>query len=162
VANLNTGTSVVGSGQQVMVFPFRNPNYAGQELFGVGEAFSNAIWGELQQQGISAVVAPTDSFPATKIVDHKEACRYGKAHGADIVLIGIVTEWIDGATNWSGKRDVAAAMVTAYSTTDGKFVAAASGRQNGTWFTLVNAPTTRFLPTLSKEIVRALLGRSAI
>jgi len=155
-ANLNTGTRILGVEQQVMVFPFRNPSYKGQELMGMGDAVTNAVWAELQKRGISATIAPKESFPATKMIDPQVACRYGREKGADIVLIGVTTEWVDGATNWSGKLDVVGATVTAYTTSNNRIVATASARQNGGWFTWVNNPADRFLPTLSRELVSAL------
>ena len=155
-ANLNTGTRVLGAKQQVMVFPFRNPNYKGQELTGRGDAVTNAVWVELQKRGISASVVSNKSFPATKMINPKEACRYGREQGADIVLLGVVSKWIDAATNWSGKRDFIGVTVTAYNTRNVRIVATASAQQNCSSFTFVNHPTNRLLPTLSEKIVGTL------
>lgn len=155
-ANLNIGARILGVKQQVMVFPFRNPSYKGQELTGRGDAVTNAVWAELQKKGISASVAPNESFPATKLINPKAACRYGRENGADIVLLGVVSKWIDGATNWSGKRDFIGVTVIAYNTSNTRIVATASAQQNCSSFTFVNHPTNRLLPTLARELVRAL------
>jgi hypothetical protein len=91
------------------------------------------------------------------MVDIEKACGYAVDNGYTIIITGVVTEWIDGATNWSGTVDVAALSVKIYSSKTCELSASASGRENGTWFTFVNAPTTRFFEPLSQSIINALL-----
>ena len=74
-------------------------------------------------------------------------------------ITGTVTEWIDGATQWSGTVDVAALSVDVYNTPNCELSGSVSGKQNGQWFTFVNAPTTRFFEPLSEEIVTTLLDQ---
>ncbi|KKO19002.1 MAG: hypothetical protein BROFUL_02296 [Candidatus Brocadia fulgida] len=85
-----------------------------------------------------------------------DACAYARQKGAAIAVIGVVTEWLDGATQWSGTVDVASVIVNAYDTENCKLISTASGRQNGQRFTFVNAPATRFMRPLSQEVVKSL------
>jgi len=152
-ANIDTGSKIAKSDKPILIFPFRNPYYKGQELRGVGESVASAIVSEVQAIGRNCDLVRNDEFKATDLINIDKACEYARQNNADIAIIGIVTEWIDGATNWSGKVDVAAVTVSAYDTESHKLMSSASGRQNGQWFTFVNAPVTRFLRPLSKEVV---------
>jgi hypothetical protein len=53
---------------------------------------------------------------------------------------------------------VAALTVNVYRSETCALAGSASGRENGRWFTLINAPTTRFFEPLSDSIVATLLA----
>ena len=155
-ANRDMGVKISKSENKIMVFPFRNPYYKGVELEGVGDTFAISLVSEIQSTGRASALAENDDFKANKSVKVDDACAYARQRGADIAVIGVVTEWLDRATQWSGTVDVAAITVNAYDTENCKLISSASGRQNGQWFTFVNAPATRFMRPLSQEVVKAL------
>ena len=154
--NLNEGNKISAADVRVMVFPLKDPSYKGRQIGTIGDAFASAIIREIQSTGRACEVAANSRFTANKSIDTAEACVYAQENGYDIAITGVVTEWLDGATQWSGKVDVAAVTVSAYDSKSHKLMASASGRQKGQWFTFVNAPTTRFLEPLSKEVVESL------
>jgi hypothetical protein len=144
-------------GNRVIVFPFYDPFYKGRQIQGVGEPFATVFTNKLLAAGVSAELPKSREFSSLNMVDVKNACRYAADNGYTMLITGVVTEWIDGATNWSGTVDVAALSVKMYSSKSCELSASASGRENGTWFTFVNGPTTRFFEPLSQSIVNALL-----
>ncbi|MBI5048128.1 MAG: DUF4823 domain-containing protein [Deltaproteobacteria bacterium] len=144
-------------GNRVMVFPFYDPFYKGHQVQGVGEPFATVFTNKLLAAGNSAELPKSREFSSLNMVDVEKACRYAADNGYAMLITGIITEWIDGATNWSGTVDVAAITVKVYLSNTCELSGSASGRQNGRWFTFVNAPTTRFFEPLSKEIVEVLL-----
>ena len=89
-------------------------------------------------------------------MDNNQACKYAKQEGADVAIIGMVNEWIDGASNWSGKIDVVSVSVFAYDPENCSLITSASGREQGRWFTFINAPATRFYKTLAKDLTTAM------
>ena len=155
-ANRDMGVKISKAENKIMVFPFRNPYYKGVELEGIGDTFAISVVGEIQSTGRTCALAESDAFKANKSVKVDDACAYAHQNGAGIAVIGVVTEWLDGATQWSGTVDVASVTVNAYNTENCNLISSASGRQNGQWFTFVNAPATRFMRPLSQEIVQAL------
>ncbi len=84
------------------------------------------------------------------------ACAYAKQQGADVAITGIINEWLDGATQWSGKVDVVSVSVFAYDPKTCSLITSATGREQGQWFTFVNAPATRFYQSLSQDLVTAM------
>ncbi|MBV6467704.1 MAG: hypothetical protein DCC43_10735 [Candidatus Brocadia sp.] len=154
-ANRDMGMKISKAENKIMVFPFRNPYYKGKELEGVGDTFAISLVSEIQSTGRTCELAEGD-FKANKSITVDDACTYARQKGAGIAVTGVVTEWLDGATQWSGTVDVAAIAVNAYDTENCKLISSVSGRQNGQWFTFVNAPATRFMRPLSQEIVKAL------
>jgi hypothetical protein len=156
-AKLDTPKKLSVQGNRVIVFPFYDPFYQGRQIQGVGEPFATVFTNELLAAGVSAELPKSREFSSLNMVDIEKACRYAADNGYTMLITGVVTEWIDGATNWSGTVDVAALSVKAYGSKTCELSASASGREKGTWFTFVNAPTTRFFEPLSQSIVNALL-----
>lgn len=154
--NLDGGKKISSSEVRVMVFPLRNPYYKGRQIVGIGDAFATALVSAIQSTGRTCKLADDGGFTANEAIDVNEACLYAHNNGWDIAITGIVAEWLDGATQWSGKVDVAAVTLYAYDSESHKMISSASGRQNGQWFTFVNAPTTRFLQPLSQTVVKSL------
>jgi len=144
-------------GNRVVVFPFYDPFYKGRQIQGVGDPFASVFTNKLLGAGVSADLRKSREFSSLNMVDIEKACGYAADNGFTMLITGVVTEWIAGATNWSGTVDVAALSLKVYNSRTCGLSASASGRQNGTWFTFVNEPTTRFFETLSESIVNALL-----
>lgn len=158
-ANLTDPMESSIQGKKVVVFPFQDPYYKGQQIEGVGRPFAAVFVNKLQAVGVSASLAQSDAFTSSKTVDVEKACKYAVDNSYDTLIIGTVTEWIDGATQWSGTVDVAALSVSVYGSLACQRSGSASGTQNGQWLTFVNAPATRFFQPLSQEIVSALMNQ---
>jgi uncharacterized protein DUF4823 len=161
-ANLSTPVKVPLEGKRVVVFPFPDPFYRGRQIHGVGVPFSTVIVAKLQAAGVLAETSGNPLPPSGDSIDLTQACQYATEHDYDAFLTGVITEWIDGAARWSGTVDVAALSVTVYRSTTCESVGSASGRQKGQWFTLDDAPTTRFFESLSEAIVDALLNKGTL
>ena len=158
-ANLNSPMKLSFSEKRILVFPFQDPYYKGRQIQGVGGPFSSVFITKLRAAGISSDLAKSSSFPSATELEMDKACKYASDNGYDMFIAGVITEWLDGATQWSGTVDVAALTVNVYATTGCEFVGSASGKQNGRWFTFVDAPTTRFFEPLSETVVATLLGQ---
>ena len=155
-ATLDRNERISKAQRNILVFPFRNAYYKSRELKGVGTGFTTRFVNEIIATGRDCRLVESEEFIETKTVDTFQACKYAKEQGADVAITGIITEWIDGATQWSGKVDVVSASVFAYDPETCSIITSASGREQGTWFTCVNAPATRFYPTLSKDLVSVM------
>ena len=155
-ANLDRNEKIYKAQKNIIVFPFRNAYYKGRELVGVGTALSSTFVNEIIATGRECRLVETEEFKETKAVDINQACKYTKQQGADVAIIGIVTEWIDGATQWSGKVDVVGVSISAYDPETCSLITSATGREQGQWFTFVNAPATRFYKTLSQDLIAAM------
>jgi hypothetical protein len=141
------------------VFPFQDPYYKGRQIPGVGGPFATVFVGKLQTAGVLAESPRTPTFSSTTPIELDKACKYASENRYDAFVTGTVTEWIDGATQWSGTVDVAALTVTVYRAPACEPTGSASGHQNGQWFTFVDAPTTRFFAPLSEEVIASLLNK---
>lgn len=158
--NLNNPMKSSLVGKRVIVFPFQDPYYKGHQIQGIGLPFATVFVNKLQTAGVLSDLAKSNYFLTTIPIDIQKSCNYAANNGYDMLITGTVMEWIDGATQWSGTVDVAALSINVYSSNKCELIGSASGRQNGTWFTFVNAPTTRFFEPLSDTIVATLLGQS--
>jgi hypothetical protein len=153
-SNLSMNTSIQGT--RVIVFPFAEPYYKGRQLQGIGEPFSAVFVTKLAGVRARAELSRSGMFSSRNALDINKACKYAAENGYALMITGSVTEWIDGATQWSGTVDVAALTVSLYNPKTCELYGTLSARENGTWFTFVNSPTTRFYDTLSEAIVAKL------
>jgi len=155
-ATLDGNEKISEAQRKIIVFAFRNASYKGRELKGVGTGFTIIFVNEILATGRDCRLVESEEFVETKVANSIQACKYAKEQGADVAIIGMITEWLDGATQWSGRVDVVSAQVYAYDPETCSLITSASGRERGTWFTCVNAPATRFYPTLSKDLVAVM------
>jgi len=160
-ASLNTRLNIPMKssiqGKRIVVLPFSDPYFKGRQIQGVGEPFASVFVNKLQAAGVAAELSKSREFSSISMVDIEKACKYAANNNYDMLITGTITEWIDGATQWSGTVDVAGLSVNLYTSKTCELTGSASGRQSGTWFTFVNAPTTRFFEPLSQTIVETLL-----
>ncbi len=155
-ANLDRNVKISKTQNNIIVFPFRNAYYKGRELLGVGTTLSSTFVNKVISTGRECKLIESEEFRETKTVDINQACEYSKQQGADVAFIGTVNEWIDGATQWSGRVDVVSVTVSAYDPASCSLITSASGRETGNFITLVDAPATRFYETLTKDLVTAM------
>lgn len=139
--------------QRTAVVPFLDPSYRGKEFEGVGESFAVLISDKLLAAGIPAEVVRGPKEPESATPDIETQLKMASDKGYSYVLMGSITEWVDGATQWSGREDVAAISVRIYDSRTREVVMAVSARENGTWLTFVDSPVTRFCETLSAKLV---------
>ena len=158
-ANLDAPMDSSFIGKKVVVFPFQEPYYKGRQIPGVGRPFAAVFVNKLQSAGVSASLTTSNAFTSSEVVNVDKACEYAVDNGYDMLIMGTVTEWLDGATQWSGTVDVAALSVSIYVSPECELSGSASGRQNGQWFTFVDAPATRFFEPLSEKIVSILVDQ---
>ena len=143
-ANLDRNEKIYKAQKNIIVFPFRNAYYKGRELVGVGTALSSTFVNEVIATGRECRLVETEEFKETKVVDINQACKYTKQQAADVAIIGI------------GKVDVVGVSISAYDPETCSLITSATGREQGQWFTFVNAPATRFYKTLSQDLVAAM------
>ncbi len=155
-ANLTRNERISRSQKNVIVFPFRNAYYKGRELVGVGTGFSSTFVSEVTATDRNCRLVENNEFNERTTADVLKACEHARQQGADVVIIGTVNEWLDGATHWSGKVDVVSVTVFAYQPATCQLITSANGRESGRWFTFVNAPATRFYKTLSQDLVATM------
>lgn len=155
-ANLDRNEKISKAQNNIVVFPFRNAYYKSRELVGVGTALSSTFVNEVISTGRECRLVETDEFRETRTVDITQACEYAKQQGAGVAIVGTVNEWIDGATQWSGKVDVVSVSISAYDAETCSLITSATGREQGRWFTFINSPATRFYKPLSKDLVAAM------
>ena len=158
-ANLNNPMKLSIEGKRVAVFPFMDPHYGGRQLSGVGTPFAVIFVTKLQSEGITSKLITSGDFKSSGPIDVEKACKYASENSFDLVITGTVTEWIDGATQWSGTVDVAALYVNVYQAKECKFEGFASEREVGRWLTFTNEPTTRFYGPLSEAIIYKMLNK---
>lgn len=139
--------------KMIFVFPLRNASYKGRELMRVGRDFSSVFVSEIVATGRECRLIETEDFKDTITVDVNQACSYAKEHGADVAITGSVDEWLDGATQWSGRVDVVSVTIYAYDSNTCSLITSANGREDGNFLTFVNAPATRFYRPLSEELI---------
>ena len=101
-AKLDTPKKSSLQGNRIIVFPFYDPFYKGRQIQGVGEPFATVFTNKLLAAGVSAELPKSWEFSSLNMVDIEKACRYAADNGYTVLITGVVTEWIDGATNWSG------------------------------------------------------------
>lgn len=160
--NLNSPLESSLHGKRVLVIPFQEPYYKGKQLQGIGSPFAAIFVNKLLATGISSNLVKVNTFPSTAEIEIEKACKYATDNGYDMLITGIITEWVDGATQWSGTVDVAALSVNVYASEGCKLIGSASGKQTGTLFTFINAPATRFFEPLSETIIATLLGQTTL
>jgi len=155
-ADLNRNVKISKTQNNIIVFPFRNAYYKGRELVGVGTALSSTFVNEVISTGRECRLFESEEFKETKAVDINQACEYTRQQSADVAIIGTINEYIDGATQWSGKIDVVSVSVFAYDPETCSLITSANGREQGQWFTFVNAPATRFYKTLTTDLITTM------
>jgi len=151
------------------VFPFRNPSYQHRDFSGVGMRFTNAFAAACAQHSLDVTVVTDDQFDSAKNTNVQDALTYAMDTGADYVIYGYVTQWVDKPTLLTSERDFAGLSIFVRSVESGEVVFSSeiqahgiryssrgSGASKlgldytGTWVNLVQS--------LSKEMAERFLG----
>jgi len=117
---------------------------------GSGHAIYTAIRDTLIEKGVP--VATTDYTDLTRGFEQaaSQGCRY--------LLRGIIPEWEDNATEWSGKPDVAAVSLELYDVEDRVLSATGSHRIQGSSAQLLSKSPDQFVPELVEVSLARIFG----
>jgi hypothetical protein len=141
--------------EKYILFPFRDPSFNEREFPGVGSRFTNRFTAVCAEYGLKIVPAFSEQFQSGKDVNISNAILYAKQSGANFIITGQITKWIDRTTEWSGKRDFAglAIFVRAVNTGDIVFSAELEEHSNIFW----SGTPDDFVGSLSKAIAAKFL-----
>ena len=100
------GTSI-GNTAKYTVFPFRNPSYQDREFSDIGLRFTNAFAAACAKHSLDVTRVTNDQFDSSKDTNVQDAIVYAKENGADYIIYGYVTKWVDRPTLLTSERDFA-------------------------------------------------------
>ena len=100
------GTSI-GNTAKYTVFPFRNPSYQDREFSDIGMRFTNAFAAACAKHSLDVTIVTNDQFDSSKDTNVQDAIVYAKENGADYIIYGYVTKWVDRPTLLTSERDFA-------------------------------------------------------
>lgn len=146
--------------EKYFLFPFRDPSFKERELPGVGSRFTNRFAAACAEYGLEMVPVFSQQFQSARDVNISDAIAYAKQQGGNFIITGQVTKWIDRATEWSGKRDLAALaiFVRAINTGDIVFSAELEEHSNVFW----SGTPDDFVDSLSRAIAKKFMEIHAI
>ena len=104
------------------VLPFRNPSYLDREFSGVGMRFTNAFAAACAKHSLDVTIVINDQFDSSKDTNVKDAIVYAKDTGADYIIYGYVTKWVDKPTWFTSERDFAGLSIFVRSVESGEVV----------------------------------------
>jgi hypothetical protein len=146
--------------EKYILFPFRDPSFKERELSGVGSRFTNRFAAACTEYGLKIVSVFNEKFQSTKDVDISNAIVYAKQNGANFIITGQVTKWIDRPTEWSGKRDFAGLATTVRTVNTGDIVFSAELEEHSNIFW--SGTPDDFVDSLSRAIARKFMEIHAI
>jgi len=107
---------------QYNIFPFRNPSYQDQEFSDVGIRFTNAFAAACAKYSLDVTIVRNDQFDSSKDTNVQNAIVYAKETGADYIIYGYVTKWVDRPTLLTSERDFAGLSIIVRSVESGEVV----------------------------------------
>jgi hypothetical protein len=107
---------------QYNVFPFRNPSYQDREFSDVGMRFTNAFAAACAKHSLDVTIVMNDQFDSSKDTNVQDALVYAKDTGADYIIYGSVTKWVDRPTLLTSDRDFAGLRIIVRSVESGEVV----------------------------------------
>ena len=113
------------------VFPFRNPSYQHRDFSGVGMRFTNAFAAACAQHSLDVTVVINDQFDSSKNTNVQDALTYAMDTGADYVIYGYVTQWVDKPTLLTSERDFAGLSIFVRSVESGEVVFSSEMQAHG-------------------------------
>jgi hypothetical protein len=146
--------------ERYILFPFRNPSYRDKECPGVGGRFTNRFIAACTEYGLKILSVSSEKFQSTKDVDISNAIVFAKENGANFIITGQVTKWIDRPTEWSGKRDFAGLAITVRAVNTGDIVFSAELEEHSNIFW--SGTPDDFVDILSREMARKFMEIHAI
>jgi hypothetical protein len=121
----------INDNAQYKVFPFRNPSYQDREFSDVGIRFTNAFAAACARYSLDVTIVITDQFDSSKDTNVQDAIVYAKETGADYIIYGYVTKWVDRPTLLTGERDFAGLSIIVRSVESGEVVFSSELKAHG-------------------------------
>lgn len=152
-----TPMSKPSESSRLLVFPFRDPSRGGKEFPGVGDRFSHEFATAGSVHGLNLIPVSSVEFKSSTDVDVARALRVAEQEGADFIVTGQITKWVDRATEWNGRRDFAGVSVTVREVPGGRVAASIEieKHSNNFW----GGTPDDFLLSLANEAASELFAR---
>jgi hypothetical protein len=155
--DVHTTTNIqIDKSQRYIVYPFRDPSFEEHEFPGVGSRFTNKFVAACANYGLNAIPIFTDKFQPNKDINILDALAYAKENGADFIITGQVTKWIDRATEWSSKRDFAGLEIFVREVTSGNIVFTTEMEEHSNMFW--SGTPDDFVDSLSRAMAAKFTG----
>ena len=137
---------VISAAPKVVILDIQDGHERGQDVTrGSGQAMVNALRDTLVSRGI-----PVNVIQSTAVDEgYQEAERLG----FNYVLRGVLTNWEDNATAWSGNPDRATLVLELYGVEEKRLAASANSERQASGATLVSGTPGRFIPELAFNAV---------
>ena len=113
------------------VLPFRNPSYQDREFSDVGMRFTNAFAAACAKHSLDVTVVTNDQFDSSKNTNVQDAIIYAMETGADYIIYGYVTKWVDRPTSVTSERDFAGLSIFVRSVESGEVVFSSEMQAHG-------------------------------
>jgi hypothetical protein len=113
------------------VFPFRNPSYQDREFSDVGMRFTNAFAAACATRSLDVTVVTNEQFDSSKDTNVQDAITYAMETGADYIIYGYVTKWVDKPTLLTSERDFAGLSIFVRSVESGEVVFSSEMQAHG-------------------------------
>ena len=104
------------------VFPFRNPSYQDREFSDVGMRFTHAFAAACAQHSLDVTIVTNHQFESSKDTNVQDALVYAMDSGADYIIYGSVTKWVNKPTTFTSERDFAGLSIFVRSVDSGEVV----------------------------------------
>ncbi len=142
--------------KKYIVFPFRDPSFKDKEFPGIGTRFTNKFVAACAEYGLNIIPIFNDKFKSSKDINILDAVSYAKENGANFIITGQVSKWIDRATEWSGKRDFAGLAIFVRDVSSGSIVFTSEMQEHSNIFW--SGTPDDFIDSLSRAMAAKLLG----
>jgi hypothetical protein len=126
-----TTTTYAETAAVYYVFPFRNPSYRDRELSGIGMRFTSAFAAACVEKAFYAKTVMSDRFNSSKDINVRDAIVYASRTGADYIIYGNVTNWVDRPTKYTHPQDFAGLRIFVRSVESGQAVFTAKLQAHG-------------------------------
>jgi hypothetical protein len=151
------------------VFPFRNPSYQDKEFSDVGMRFTNAFAAACAKHSLDVTIVMNDQFDSSKDTNVQDAIVYAMEAGAEYIIYGYVTKWVDRPTSLTSARDFAGLSIFVRSVESGEVVFSSEIQahgirysRHGSGMSQLGLPYTQarvnLVDSLSTEMAERFLG----
>lgn len=146
--------------KRYVIFPFKDPSYGSRVFPGVGSRFTSKFSASCADYGLNVLPVFNERFQSKNDINILDALAFANKIGADFIITGQVTKWIDGATDWSGKRDFAAFSIYVRKATTGNIIFSSEIQEYSNVFW--SGTPDDFIDSLAKAMAKKLLARPTL
>ncbi len=151
------------------VFPFRNPSYQDREFSDVGMRFTNAFAAACARHSLDVTVVTNEQFDSSKDTNVQDALTYTMDTGADYIIYGYVTKWVNKPTLLTSERDFAGLSIFVRSVESGEVVFSSEVQAHGIRYSRhgsgmsqfgsdYKGPRVNLIQSLATEMAEKFLG----